>query len=521
MYFNNHPIINNLFPSFVTGAQHFNNTLKHRAFTFASGPAAPSGEWSLMFNHWEPIQYLLGGTLAMRAAGEKYLPKKEGELRSDYDARLLRSVLYGAYSRTVKTLSALPFLTPVQVKNIPKELEYLLKHANGDDDDIQTLGQQLVSDLINYGKCHIAVDFPINPGNLSLQEERDLNIRPYFSRIDPIKAIGWTYEVIGSKRELTSFRVFEDQLVEDPLDQWQENLQQQVRVIYRDRIELHKNTTVTQEGGGGSSSNSFELDETLPNTLGRVNVVTVYANKTGYMTSRPVLEELAHLNIKHWNKLSDLDNIEHVANVPFAYATGVPENQLDTLTISPHGLLCIPDENVTLAYLEHSGAAIGAGQTSIDQLEARMVAMGADTLAARPTSTRETASSKIMDNTKSNSVLQSAVVNLERGLEECFSIAGEWINVNTEKVAVNIGDKMTLTADANTVTSLLTLSNEGKLSIEDLTMELQRRGTLSESSSLKEPPKPDPMITPVSINPVNDQDGDQEEEDAEQVDNEE
>lgn len=486
------PIIDDLFPSFITGAKHFHNTLKRRTFTYAQGPATPSADWALMFEHWEPIQYLLGGTLAMRAARTKYLPQHIGEPDDIYEARLLRSVLYGAYSRTVNTLASLPFLTATQVKNLPKPLEYLIQHANGDDDSLEVLGKQLTMDLINFGKCHVLVDYPVNPGGLTLAQEKEMNMRPYFNRIDPLKAIGWTYETIGSKRELTSFRLFEDVVEQDPQNEWQEILSQVVRVIKKDSIEIYKSHG---DRAGTSSGDDYELVEILPNTLGKVNVVTIYANKTGYQTSRPMLEELAHLNIRHWNKLSDLDNIEHVANVPFAYATGVPEDQMSSLTISPHGLLTIPDADVKLAYLEHSGAAIGASQKSIEALERRMVAMGADTLAARPTSTRETAASKTMDNTKSNSVLQSAVVNLEKGLVECFKMAGEWLDIKVgDDLQANIGDKMTLSADANVITSLLELAKTGSMSFEDLTLELQRRGTISESTELKEAPKPEPVL---------------------------
>lgn len=519
----NHPIINQLFPSFITGATNFNNTLARRQFIGGVGPATPSHDWVNMFNHWEPIQYLLGGTLAMRAAREKYLPKSHREPEDIYENRLLRSVLYGAYSRTVNTLTSLPFLTPTQVKNLPEQLQYLLGHTNDDADTIEVLGKELMSDLFNYGKCHILVDFPatIDAEINSLADEVSNNIRPYFSRVDPIKAIGWTYANVGAKKVLTSFRMFEDIVTESEDNQWEEVVYQQVKVIRPDTIEIYRNNT----SEGTNRGESYVLDNVVPNTLGRVNVITVYANKTGFMTAKPVLEELAHLNMKHWSKLSDLDNIEHVANVPFAYATGVPEEQLEELTISAHGLLTIPQTDVRIEYLEHSGAAIGASQESMRMLESRMVAMGADTLAARPTATRETASSKIMDNTKSNSVLQSAVVNLEAGLLEAFKMAGQWLRLpELTDVKVNIGDKMTLSADANVLTTLVDLARNKNMSFEDLALELQRRGSISESTELKESPTPDPaLMAPVpglapgqpEEEPEESQDDDKEEENTE------
>ena len=74
--------------------------------TVSSAVAAMQPDWDL-------TRALLGGTKAMRASGVRYLPKWPLETQQDYDCRLDVAVLFPAYQRTIKTLSAKPFSKPL------------------------------------------------------------------------------------------------------------------------------------------------------------------------------------------------------------------------------------------------------------------------------------------------------------------------------------------------------------------------------------------------------------------------
>jgi len=65
---------------------------------------SPCSAYNAMQAHWGLIDDLLGGTLAMRAAGEKWLPKEPKEENKSWQNRLDRSILYGAYADTVDDL---------------------------------------------------------------------------------------------------------------------------------------------------------------------------------------------------------------------------------------------------------------------------------------------------------------------------------------------------------------------------------------------------------------------------------
>ena len=483
-----------LFPSFVLSK---NDTfLKERNRPYDhDGPASPSHAWSTMFEKWELPVHLNGGTLAMREAGHKYLPIEEGEENELYLNRLYRTVLYGAYSKTVKTLSSLPFNCPIQIAGLPEELEYLKTEADGDSETIEAFSERLLQDLFNFGIAHILVEHPTaamdeegNPVPRTLLQEREENIRPYFSRVDPLKLISWSTKIVGSKTFLEEIRIFEDVIEPDPLNRWNQVHHRQVRVVHPDMIELFRT-----EESARSTEGQYNLVGTVPNDLGKIGLITIYANKIGYMQAAPMLEELAWLNLRHYQKLSDLDNIEHVANVPFALATGVPADELNNVTIAAHRMLKTSSEKANVKYVEHSGAAIEASQNSIEMLENRMTAMGAEMITPK-VATRETATGKTLDSTKSISTLQNLVVDLEQGLAKAFQIAGEWLDIGIPAPKVNIGDKLSLTVDANLLTSLIDLARQNNMSFEDLAAEMKRRNMLSDSTELQ-PGNPQPGVS--------------------------
>lgn len=463
------------------------STLINKSYTSMAvtnlGPATPLSDWYLMYKRWEVIIHLNGGTLVMREASTKYLPKEEGETDTIYQNRLDRSVLYGAYSRTVKSLSALPFITPIQFRDLPPSLEYLKTAADGTDQDIESLGQELTQDIIDFGKCHILVDYPQVDVPLRAGEEKERDIRPYFVRISPLNLIRWKTERIGSKEVVTEVSIYEDTVIQDPDNEFSEKLVRQVRIISPTSIRVLK----LDDPVKGQKAPITYTEEIYPNTLGVVPLVTIYGSKTGTMQSSPMLEELAWLNIRHWQKQSDLDNIEHVANVPFALATGVDEGELAGVVIGSHMMLKMTSENANIRYVEHSGAAIGASQHSMKMLEDRMVAMGADLLAAK-TSTRQTAYSADINNTKSVSILEGLVRKLEFGFNKAFEYAGMWMKV-VAKVSVDIGESLNLSLDANEMSNLIGMLEKEIISPEDLGRELKRRGTLADSTKVKKPKK--------------------------------
>ena len=79
--------------------------------------ATPCAAWRAMAEDWALIHDLLGGTRAMRAAGERWLPREPKESLEAYRIRLSRSVLFNGLGRAVQTLVGKPFGRPVTLSD--------------------------------------------------------------------------------------------------------------------------------------------------------------------------------------------------------------------------------------------------------------------------------------------------------------------------------------------------------------------------------------------------------------------
>lgn len=485
-------------PRLLTGETLSENT----NLTHTQGVGTASSEYRELLARWELVIHLMGGTLAMRKAAKKYLPQEPGEEDECYDARLKRSILYGIYSRTVKALSSIPFIDPIVIKELPSELEYLKDVCTDEGLSLEEFAQDLLQDALHLGVAHFLVDYPEVPEGLNLSEERKLGAKPFFARIDPVNLIGWESE----NGVLKEIRIYEYSVERNA--EWQEIPIHRIRVITPDTITIYQlmgDETEEKKSPSRGKKSVWKPVKTMTNSLGRVGLITIYGNKDGgILRGTPVLEELAWLNLRHYQKQSDVDNIEHVANTPFLFAKGFLEDELEEVVVGVNSLVSTTSENADIKYVEHSGAAIGASQNSIKEIEKRAVVMGADFLAQTATS-RQTAYAKSVDTGKTLSVLQAIVNNVSRALEKGFKVAGEWMDKEASP-DITIGEGIELSLDSGDIAVLKQLADEGYLTVENFQYELQRRGKISDSTVLEKPKKRPAPIIPQEQEPSDDND---------------
>lgn len=434
--------------------------------------ATPSLSYLKMQEKWELPVDLMGGTLQMRGKGETWLPREVKESKSAYNNRLNRTVLFNAYRRTVQVLSGLPFNRAVVVDDVVETLSYLKEDCDNNGTDLTDFAQKLLEDCINFGMSHVYVDMPAVEGKITLADKEKYKIRPYFTHISPLNIISFDSNKVGGIDILTRVRVRE--YITVPVGEWGQAEVEQIRVIYPDRHELYLET----------DKDEWSLVEEIPNELGYIPLLTVYGNKTGFMSAEPSLEDLAWLNLKHYQKVSDLDNIEHVANVPIMFGAGFPEGSLQGAEIGPNRAISSEDAQADLKYVEHSGSAISASQKSIKDLEERMAALGAD-LITRKSVDRQTFGARKIDQSESISLLQIMINNIETVLEKAYAIAADWSNIKANKVVVTIADNMDTPDGPNTIDLLANflIENQG-MSLEQAVKELKRRGVLSDRFEL-------------------------------------
>lgn len=466
--------------------------------------ATPSEQHNALMKRVKLPRALMQGTIGMRAAGARatgnaqyteWLPKEPAETPAEYTTRLYRSTLFNAFRKTVKDMTGKVFQREVTLeKDVPDELVEYAENIDLAGRHLNVFARDVFYDGMQTGINYILVEMPpalknVDGSVVTLAQEQAANRRPYLVHIKVEDLIGFKTDLIGGVVTLTQARIRETATVAD--GDWNEKTIDQIRVLTPGKWEIWREVAAV------NNVKSWSKIEEGVTSLDYIPLVPVYINRTGFMIGEPPLEDLADLNVAHWQSSSDQRNILHVARVPILFGAGFsPDTKIE---VGANSMVRASDPNATLAWVEHTGAAIDAGQKDIDKLEMQMQVQGLQLLvdASGPT----TATGEIHDEAKENSPLAMMAMALGDALECAFGYMAEYAGVSAKPIegaaAGAAGsdtdkDKAGGSVDVNTdfgvsmpggldITMLLQACTAGKISKETFWAELKRRDILADS----------------------------------------
>lgn len=416
----------------------------------------------------------MGGTRAMRAAGETFLPKESAETAVAYNNRLRRATLFNAFKKTIADMTGRVFSKPVLLeKDMNAELVTYAEDIDLTGRHINVFARDVFYDALQTGIGYILTDMPkavqrTDGLTATRADEAEAGIRPYLVYIPLERLIGWKSETIGGAETLTQIRILE--CVTEPDGEFLEKEVEQIRVIEPGNWETwRKSETI---------SDTWVLHES--GTVGgpkNIPLVPVYINRTGFMTGSPPLEDLADLNVAHWQSQSDQRNILHVARVPILFGTGIDHE--DALEIGASSMIRNSNPAATLQYVEHTGHAIGAGDRDLKNLEFQMQAMGLQLLVENP---GQTATGEVRDDVKENSTLASMALGLQDALEQAFGFMAQFKGLDAIKGgSIVVNKDFGVTGRMGDIQYLTQAVIAGKIDDQTYIEELKRRGALSDS----------------------------------------
>lgn len=441
-----------------------------------SDVATPSKEHREAQARLQLPRALMGGTRVMRAKGETYLPRNGAESVEAYKERLMRSVLFNSFRRTVQNMAGKVFAKPIAVgDDMPEKLVEMVENVDLTGRHLNVFGYDAFEDGLQTGGGYILVDMkrPVQRSDgrpATLADERDAGLRPYFVFVPVDRMLGWKSEEVGGREVLTQVRILE--CVSEPDGEWNEKEVEQVRVLKPGSFE------VWRQSSEGENKGQWYIHESGATSLNKITLAPIYMTRRGFMMMEPPLEDLGDLNVCHWQKKSDLDNIMHVANVPILFASGLPDDA-PGLVIGSGSMTRASDPNAKLSYIEHTGAAIGKAIEDLKHLEFSMQAMGMELLVPKPG--EQTATGRAIDQAAMHAPLQLMALALQDALEQAFGFAAEYLGLGENaggQITVNTDFGVSM-RDASDLQALIAACNAGYITPKRLLMEFQRRGVLA------------------------------------------
>lgn len=390
------------------------------------------------------VEDVLAGTMRMRLKASDYLPKRLREDSQDYVKRVNAAVLFGGTNETLKALVGRAFADPMEIEDMPTWFEPIADNIDSRGKRLGVWAEEWLKLGITYGQAWALVDTPADIAGLSKAEQDGKT--PYAVAVTPRSVLGWVYEgaelvqlrMMWTRQEREAFGA-----VEAP----------QVRVydiaagavflrVFEERQTNERKEWILVEG---------------PNALGVKRIPVVRLD----LTDSPPLLELAHHEIKLFQRESSADSLIDVAEVPILCQVGSHGKSLE---VGANTALQVPIGG-KVEFVEHTGKAIESGRTFRMDIKEAMRQIGARFIQAKNGAVK-TATQSTEEAASDNSDLANMVIRFGDALTDLIDLIAEFAGESeqgTVRMHPNLKPQLEPGQIMSTVNSMV---NAGMLSKE-------------------------------------------------------
>ena len=106
---------------------------------------------------WRRIREVLAGQDAIRAAGERYLPRLKGQSEAEYASYAARGTFHDATSRTVDGFVGAVFRRAPSI-DMPAALRGIVENVDGNGTPLTVLARVVLREILSIGRYGLLVD---------------------------------------------------------------------------------------------------------------------------------------------------------------------------------------------------------------------------------------------------------------------------------------------------------------------------------------------------------------------------
>ena len=430
-------------------------------------PSFESDAYLQMSVNWFPIDVCTGGTNFFRYNCETLLAQEPAELEDAWQRRVSRATFSPFTVRIAEQAAGLVLRKPIVLESKEQDGEVdpywdeFLDNVDGRGTSLPSFARRLLISSLLYGHGGCLVDYPSREAAPSLQAERLAGMRPYFCQVDAKQIIGWRFEEGNPLAQVDQVRI--NEYVSVPFGEFGDKTIRQVRVLEPGKYRVFRRESDRDVDSPGGSQGWYVHEEGTI-SLDVVPLALTYSQKVSDFVSSPPLLSIANLNISHAQRSADLAHSLHVAAMPIMVMKGF-DDAPDPAGLSVNNAILLPPEGDAFM-VEPASQSFEAQQNFISQLEEQMNSLGISTLFAQKMGA-ETAESKKMSRTDSDSLLVVVSRDLESMLQTAFEMAAAYVGKEAPLVRLD-RDFDLQTLDGNQVGQYLQLWNNGAITQETL-----------------------------------------------------
>ena len=422
---------------------------------------APNNSWVRMEPGWLLIEQLMKGTRGIRQGHRKFLPQFPRESDESYDNRLQKSVLSPFTKRLELMLAGMLTRKPVRLTDVSDVVTEQLFDVDLQGNDLQQWLFNTARVALRYGHVGVLVDAPA----------AGQNGRPYWVSYSPREILGWRTEIAEGQQKLTMLRLAETITVPD--GKYGEKDVERVRVLTPGAYEIHEK----------DDKGDYNIVDEGRTSLSEIPFAVAYANRTGVLESMPPLDDIAELNLQHYQVSSDLSNILSVSAIPLLAIYGFPQSA-EEISAGASEALALP-ESARSEYIEPSGNSFDAQFKQLEQIENKINGLGlAAVLGAKLVG--ETAEAKRIDRSQGDSTMMVVAQQMQDMIDNCLRFHAEYMQQPVAGSSQVNRDFLGQRLEPQEIQSLLQLYTAGTITQETLLNELANGDVLSEDFDIEE-----------------------------------
>lgn len=401
-------------------------------------PARCHPQVSWLWDKWRTMRDLVEGEGALKDAGEKYLPRRTGMDTTEYDAYLQRAVLFNATGKTINDLMVSVFRRPPYVE-LPKMMQGQLEDPRNlivtkSGDNIVDLSKELVRELLTVSRYGALLDM-------------NAQGKPYIATYPAETIVNWRVE----NRKLVAVRLLEPKAAEGYYPEAGKTSSYKVRVLALDQdgnyFQAVGDTETDHVGDPNTIPQSDRVYiEVRGKRLDFIPIVIFNAQGNGPLAFKPMLEDIATLNLAHYRAYAALENARYFTATPIYYVKGQgvandfgnakeggsPQQQF---LLTPQSIWLLEQED-EVGLVEFEGKGLSSLEEGLEIKEAQMQALGARLKSQRKNSAARSAQSEESEANAEEATLTDVVENASQGLTQLLQWWAEWILAKPAEVEV-------------------------------------------------------------------------------------
>lgn len=425
----------------------------YSGFSYGSRSSSPAeteiddacAAWHAMEPHWILIEDLLKGTYGVRQKHRKYLPQEPSEQDVSYDARLARSTVAPFLQRMERLLAGMLVRKPVRLNDISDQVRENLFNVDMQGNDLNVWAFETAKIMLRYGHIGCLVDAGKDGG------------RPYWVTYSPREILGWRTELKDGEQKFSQLRLLENTVEPDGL--YGEKEVEQVRLLTPGAYEIHRK----------NDKGEFVLHDEGTTSLSEIPFSVAYSQRVNWMESRPPLEDIAELNLKHYQIQSDLFNQLHISAVPMLAFFGFPQNS-EEVTAGPGEAISFPPDGKA-EFIEIKGTSFNAQFESLRMVEKQINDLGMAAILGTKLAA-ETAKSKEIDRSQGDSTMKVVAQQLQDLIDNSLLYHAKYLATNEVGTSFVNRDFLTTRLEPQEITSLQGLWSSGAITQETLLKQL-------------------------------------------------